>query len=220
LAARKKQTPALFPDLDAPDPPGAFEARLRADGAGRVAGVDEAGRGPLAGPVVAAAVILDETEVYPGVGDSKQMDPASREKAFWLILRRARAVGLGLVGQAEIDRINILQASLKAMVLAVSRLNPAPDFLLIDGNMPIPADVPQRAVKQGDRLVLSIGAASVVAKVVRDRIMAAYGCRYPQYGFDSHKGYGTKAHIEALDRYGPCPLHRMSFRPLRSASGP
>ncbi|MDY6850983.1 MAG: ribonuclease HII [Thermodesulfobacteriota bacterium] len=192
-----------------------MENGLRGPGHSLIAGVDEAGRGPLAGPVVAAAVILDEKLEYPGVGDSKKISPAGREKAFRLIQDRARAVGLGLVGQREIDRINILQASLKAMAQAVSRLDPGPDYIIVDGPMTLPLSLPQKAVPHGDSLSLSIGAASIVAKVIRDRMMAAFDRRYPKYGFASHKGYATRAHLEALARHGPCPLHRMSFKRVR-----
>lgn len=217
MAARRKKKLSLFPDLEPANHFGGWDLEngLRGPGHSLIAGVDEAGRGPLAGPVVAAAVILDEKLEYPGVGDSKKISPAGREKAFRLIQDRARAVGLGLVGQREIDRINILQASLKAMAQAVSRLDPGPDYIIVDGPMTLPLSLPQKAVPHGDSLSLSIGAASIVAKVIRDRMMAAFDRRYPKYGFASHKGYATRAHLEALARHGPCPLHRMSFKRVR-----
>lgn len=205
---------SLFPELDSPAGPLALESALLTDGYQAVAGVDEAGRGPLAGPVVAAAVILDRHQDYPGVGDSKKIPHAERERLFWLIQRRARGIGLGLVGPEEIDRTNILRASLQAMAQAVQALTPSPDYLLIDGPHPAPCHFPQKPVPHGDRLSLSIGAASIVAKVVRDRIMAAYDRQYPEYGFGGHKGYPTPIHLEALARFGVSPIHRRSYRPV------
>jgi len=193
-----------------------FEDRLRRQGFQFVAGVDEAGRGPLAGPVVAAAVVLNEECEYPGVGDSKKIGAAGRKKAFRLILRQARAVGVGLVGAEEIDRINILQAALKAMFQAWLKLDPRPDFVLVDGSITPPLGSPCLAVPQGDSLCLSIGAASIVAKVVRDRLMTAYDRLFPDYGFAAHKGYATRTHLEALTRHGPCPLHRLTFKGVRA----
>ncbi len=194
------------------------EDRLKEQGFSLIAGVDEAGRGPLAGPVVAGAVILDDRFEYPGVGDSKAMTENQREQAFWLILKQARSVSYGLVDQFEIDRINILRATLKAMMQAVSSLKPAPDFLLVDGNVRLPLDIPQRALPHGDRLSLSVGAASVVAKVIRDRVMLGYDRLYPEYGFASHKGYATRGHLSALAKYGPCRLHRFTFARVREKS--
>ena len=216
--ARKKKDAVLFDELEGGPDPLALERRMRGCGYSAVAGVDEAGRGPLAGPVVAAAVILDECRDYPGVNDSKQLTADERERAFNLICCRARAVGMSLIGEAEIDRINILQASLKAMAQAVAGLSAPVDFVLIDGPFGIPFDAPQLAVKKGDRLSLSIGAASIVAKVIRDRIMTAYDRFFPQYGFALHKGYATKAHLEALADLGPCRIHRMTFRGVRSGN--
>jgi len=192
------------------------EERIKEQGFRLIAGVDEAGRGPLAGPVVAAAVILDERREYPGVGDSKKMTKNQREKAYELILKRAKAVTYGLVDQAEIDRINILWAAIKAMTKAVTDLIPAPDFILVDGTVPLPLDVPQRALPHGDSLSLSVGAASVVANVVRDRLMVSYDRVYPEYGFASHKGYATRGHLEALSKYGPCHIHRLTFAHVRA----
>ena len=140
------------------------------------------------------------------------MSPAQREKAFKIILRRAVAVGLGVVGQQDIDRTNILRAALGAMVQALSGLEPRPEHALVDGTISLPLDWPQTTMAGGDGKSVSIGAASIVAKVVRDRLMAAYDRVYPAYGFASHKGYGTRRHMEALKAHGPCPLHRLSFR--------
>jgi ribonuclease HII len=177
-----------------------------------LAGVDEVGRGPLAGPVVAAAVIFPPRVVVPGVTDSKKLTPLRREALFPLIRKAARSIGLGYVSPGEIDRINILQASLRAMQEAAERLSPVPDLLLVDGNRPLPVSIPQTCLVKGDTLSLTIGAASIVAKVIRDKIMESCHERYPRYNFRSNKGYGTGEHLEALRRYGPCPLHRRSFR--------
>lgn len=209
---------SLFEDLD-PEQGLTPEGGLFEQGYSRIAGVDEAGRGPLAGPVVAAAVILDDTCEYPGVTDSKKMTPAQREQAFWLILKKAAAVALGMVGQEEIDRINILRASVKAMAQAVSDLTPVPDFVLVDGTVELPVDLPQKTLVHGDFLSLSIGAASIVAKVTRDRLMKGYDRIYPKYGFASHKGYATKGHLEALTRHGPCSIHRFTFARVRPEDG-
>ncbi len=180
-----------------------------------VAGIDEAGRGPLAGPVVAAAVILPPEADLEGVRDSKELTPSRREHLNDVILSRACAVGIGLVDCSEIDRINILEATFLAMREAVGGLRVPPDFLLIDGPYSLPIPIPQQGIPKGDRLSLSIGAASIVAKVHRDRLMREYHFLYPVYGFDRHKGYGSKFHMEALRRYGPCPIHRLTFRGVR-----
>jgi ribonuclease HII len=218
---------SLFPETDSLDLSIEPEERLREEGFKLIAGVDEAGRGPLAGPVTAAAVILSPGTELPGVGDSKKMTPAAREKAFWLIMKRAEAVSLGLVYPSEIDRINILQATLKAMAKSVAGLKPVPDFILVDGISAIPfaahsnqalADIPQSTLKRGDSLSLSVGAASVLAKVFRDRMMKVYDRQYPQYGFAAHKGYGTSVHLKALRDFGPSKIHRFSFKPIRSGS--
>lgn len=191
-----------------------FEAQARTLGYRFVAGVDEAGRGPLAGPVVAAAVILPEHFDLPGLTDSKKLSAAHRERLFRLIRTQA-AVGLGIVPAPDIDVVNILQATLRAMVLAVSRLRLTADFLLVDGITPVPFPLPQKTLKQGDARSLSIAAASVMAKVVRDRMMVAYDRCYPGYGFAEHKGYGSARHLEAIARLGPSPLHRRTFRGVR-----
>lgn len=191
-----------------------FECRAKAMGYRLVAGVDEAGRGPLAGPVVAAAVILPECFDLPGLNDSKQVPPALRGRLFAAIRRQA-AVGVGIVHAAEIDELNILQATLKAMCLAVGRLRRPADYLLIDGITPVPLSVPQQTIKKGDSRSCSIAAASIVAKVVRDRMMIAYDRQYPGYGFAGHKGYGSASHLQAIARLGPSPLHRRTFRGVR-----
>jgi ribonuclease HII len=187
-----------------------FQARLA--GYSLIAGVDEAGRGPLAGPVVAAAVILPEDIALDGVRDSKKMSERAREGAFPLIERGAIGSSLAVVSPQEIDRINILQATLKAMKQAVLALDPQPDYLLVDGIYPVDLPIHQRCIKKGDDLSLSISAASVLAKVYRDRIMYSFHELYPRYGFSSNKGYGTYKHIEAITRYGPCCIHRLTFR--------
>ncbi len=177
-----------------------------------VAGLDEAGRGPLAGPVVAAAVILPRRVELPGVRDSKKMSAGARERAFELILGRALALSIAVVPEAYIDQFNILRASLEAMKRAAQALVPQPTFLLVDGIHAVPLALPQKCLKKGDQRSLSISAASVMAKVYRDRIMKCCHLQYPQYGFDQHKGYGTRKHLEALDRFGPCPFHRVTFK--------
>lgn len=198
-----------------PESPLHFEEHARRAGYRAVAGVDEAGRGPLAGPVVAAAVLLPETFDLPGLTDSKQLTERQRERLFPLIRSQALAVGVGITSAAEIDRINILQATLAAMALAVQRLRQPADFLLVDGISLVPLPLPQRTLKQGDSRSLSIAAASVVAKVVRDRMMAGYERRHPGYGLAAHKGYGCASHLEAIARLGPSPQHRLTFRGVR-----
>lgn len=189
-----------------------YEFEARRAGYFLVAGVDEAGRGPLAGPVVAAAVILPEDIVLDGVKDSKKMSERARKEAFALIQKGAVDVSLGVVSQREIDRVNILQATRKAMKRAVLGLDPQPDYLLIDGLHPVELPIHQRCITKGDELSLSIAAASVLAKVYRDTIMYSYDKLYPQYGFSSHKGYGTRNHREAIAKHGPCRIHRLTFR--------
>lgn len=192
-------------------------------GARRPAGVDEAGRGPLAGPVVAACVALPIEEpgleaALRGLTDSKLLTPRRRE--YWLQRLRGwpgASISIGWATAAEIDRLNILQATLLAMRRAALRLRPPPDFLLVDGPTAPDMPAPTTAIVGGDRLSVSIAAASIVAKVVRDRHMAAMDRRHPGYGFARHKGYGTRQHLEALRRLGPCPAHRRSFRPVADA---
>jgi ribonuclease HII len=177
-----------------------------------IAGVDEAGRGPLAGPVVAAGVILPDQCELDGIKDSKQLKEKERECLFSLICHRAISIGVGVISSQYIDRYNILKATLEAMKRAVLSMTPAPEILLVDGINRIPLNIPQRCIKQGDRKIQSISAASIVAKVYRDRIMRALHRDYPVYGFIRNKGYGTKEHLSALKRYGPCPIHRFTFR--------
>lgn len=196
----------------------AFEEEIQAQGFRVIAGLDEAGRGPLAGPVVAAAVVLTPTKKMAGIDDSKKLSPEQREKIFSLILQQAAAVGIGVVDAREIDRLNILRASLKAMEQAVQNLPLSPDFLLIDGIHSLTLPLAQRAIPKGDQRCQSIAAASIVAKVTRDRLMLAYHDEYPQYNFARHKGYGTREHLQAIRQYGCCPLHRQSFKPIYQLS--
>ncbi|MDR3555365.1 MAG: ribonuclease HII [Syntrophobacteraceae bacterium] len=177
-----------------------------------ICGIDEAGRGPLAGPVVAAAVILPNSLCITGIDDSKKLTPAQREDLFEKIRACALAIGTGVVDNAEIDRINILQATFRAMTEAVSQLSVPPDFLLIDGPYKLPLSIGQKGIPHGDALSISIAAASIIAKVHRDRLMCRLHQEFPQYGFDSHKGYGTARHYEALRKFGPCSLHRVTFK--------
>jgi ribonuclease HII len=181
-----------------------------------IAGVDEAGRGPLAGPVVAAAVILDPDRPIDGLDDSKKLTPKKRETLFEHIRERAAAFCIVEVEPEEIDRINILQATMAAMARAVDGLATRPNHVRVDGNrLPDLGDLSAEALIGGDGLCPAIGAASILAKVHRDRLMLAYHEQWPDYGFDRHKGYPTPAHLAALDRLGPCPIHRMSFRPVQ-----
>lgn len=192
-----------------------FEKQLRLQGVTLIAGIDEAGRGPLAGPVVAAAVILPEHFDLPGLTDSKKLSAKKREQLFGPIRQQALAVGVGFVHAHEVDEINILQATLRSMCQAVSRLKIEPQHLLIDGITPVPLAYHQQTIKQGDSRSLSIAAASVIAKVVRDRMMVVYDRHYPQYGFAGHKGYGSAKHRALIAEHGPCPLHRKSFAGVR-----
>jgi len=203
----------LFPDNDIS--PRHFEERAASLGYRAVAGVDEAGRGPLAGPVVAAAVILPECYELEGLNDSKQVPPRQRDRLFRLIRSQAVAIGVGIVSAEEIDRLNILQATLSGMQLAIRRLKVAADYLLIDGITPVPLTLPQQTIRKGDSRSPSIAAASIVAKVVRDRMMAGYDRLYPGYGFARHKGYGSAEHRAAIARFGPSPLHRLTFGGVR-----
>ena len=193
----------------------AHEEWARQRGCRAVAGVDEAGRGPLAGPVVAAAVLFPCGLRLPGLKESKQLSPARREHFFRLIRCQAVAVGVGLIFPAEIDRINILQASLQAMAKAVATMKQAPDFLLVDGTFPVPLPLPQMPLTKGDCRCHAIAAASIIAKVIRDRIMVAYDRRYPGYGFAAHKGYPSAAHRAAIASLGISPIHRRTFRGVR-----
>lgn len=188
-----------------------FEFRARAKGYSNIAGIDEAGRGPLAGPVVSAAVIWPEDSVAAGVNDSKQLSAKKRERLFDYIYEKAVSIGIGIVDPIEIDRINILQASLLSMRIAVENLQPKPDYLLIDGIHRINTDVAQEVIKGGDGRCLSVAAASIVAKVTRDRLMVRYDEDFPEFKFSQHKGYGTKVHCDAIRTFGRCRIHRKSF---------
>jgi ribonuclease HII len=193
----------------------AFEKSLTADGYSTIAGVDEAGRGPLAGPVVSAAVVLNRDFDDEGVTDSKKLTGPRREALFLRIYRQARAVGIGIVDPVEIDRINILQAARLSMAMAVAHLQPKPDYILIDGNATIHSPIAQQSIVKGDSRSISIAAASIIAKVSRDHLMRRYHEDFPQFGFDRHKGYPTKAHKAAIAAYGPCWIHRRTFRGVR-----
>lgn len=176
-----------------------------------ICGVDEAGRGPLAGPVCAAAVILPKGLVIPGLNDSKKLSDKRRRELFPIIQQEAVSFGVAFASQEEIDEINILQATFLAMRRAMEQLNPQPEFALIDGNRETDFGVPCKTVIKGDSLSANIAAASVLAKVTRDNWMMEAAEKYPGYGFEIHKGYGTKAHYAALEKLGPCPIHRRSF---------
>ena len=200
------------------DPDDAFECEAWTRGFRRVAGVDEAGRGPLAGPVVAAAVVLPRRCRLEGLRDSKLLSERQREHLYTRLLTAAVDIGVGVVDAGVIDELNILEATRLAMAQAVRHLAPCPDYLLLDAVVLPGIAVEQRAVIKGDRLCRSIAAASIVAKVLRDRLMSRAHARYPQYGFLAHKGYGTAEHLRQLQRYGPCDLHRRSFAPVREAA--
>ena len=193
----------------------AYEKNALKKGFSTIAGIDEAGRGPLAGPVVSAAVILPVDFSVPGVTDSKKLSPKKRRQLYDVIYAHAVSIGIGIVDPVEIDRINILQASLLAMAMAVKNLDPRPDYLLIDGIFSISTDLPQQPIAKGDALSISIAAASIIAKVTRDRLMQKYHHYYPQFEFPKHKGYPTRAHREAIRKFGCCPIHRKSFKGVK-----
>jgi len=191
------------------------ERRLRALGISTIAGVDEAGRGALAGPVVAAAVILPEKFRRPKLNDSKQLAPDLRQEIYHdLVGNMSIAWAVGIIDSTEIDRINILRATHEAMRAAIAALNALPEHVLIDGLPVFPFPLPQTAIIDGDCLSLSIAAASVIAKVTRDRIMRDFCEKFPEYCFSQHKGYGTELHLTKLHEHGPCPIHRRSFEPV------
>jgi ribonuclease HII len=230
-AAPRYHRPMRSRGTDGPDPlPGlgrprgrlAFERACYERGFRLVAGVDEAGRGPLAGPVVAAAVVLPTGVRLPGVTDSKRLDPETRARLLERIEARALALGVGVVGPEEIDRVNILRASLRAMAAAIAALACprtgaplAPEFVLVDGVVEVPGLDRQWAIPQADARSLTVGAASIVAKVTRDRLMAALDREHPDYGFARHKGYPTPEHLEAIRRHGVSPVHRRTFHGVR-----
>ena len=216
----------LSEELLPPILPGTIEERFYSQGYKRIAGLDEVGRGPLAGPVVAAAVVFPRGFLHSDIKDSKLLTRGQREKLVPCIKQNALGWGIGIVEVEEIDRINILNASLRAMVKALAGLRPFPDCLLVDGDQIIPGEFLgekisiacrplQRTVVKGDQTCLSIAAASILAKVVRDDVMIELDTKYPQYGFAQHKGYTGVEHLEALRRHGPCTAHRRSFKPVR-----
>lgn len=188
-----------------------IERGLIAQGVAPICGVDEAGRGPLAGPVCAAAVILPPELEIPGLNDSKKLTDKKRRALYDIIVEEAVSYGIAMASEQEIDEINILQATFNAMERAMDQLTVRPALALIDGNRERPFPVPVQTVVHGDGLSANIAAASILAKVTRDRYMEEMAGRYPQYGFEIHKGYGTKAHYAALTEYGPCPIHRRTF---------
>lgn len=210
---------SFAPPSDSFDPADTFhlERCLYRRGYSGVAGIDEAGRGPLAGPVVAACVVLPSDGEYSLFKDSKLLTPRRREALFDILQKNGALIGVGIAGPREIEQINILQASLLAMKRAMDECTACnnghpPDYLLVDGSFPVPASVAQRTLVKGESKSASIAAASIIAKVTRDRIMAENHRQYPQYGFLQHQGYPTKGHRQAISRYGPCPLHRRTFR--------
>ncbi|MGB3160233.1 MAG: ribonuclease HII [Carnobacterium sp.] len=192
------------------------EETIWANGLSFIAGIDEVGRGPLAGPVVAAAVILPKDFQILGINDSKQLSSEKREAFYLDIEKHALGIGIGIKNQDVIDDVNIYQATKLAMLEAIQNLPLAPDYLLIDA-MTLPTTIPQDSLIKGDSKSLSIAAASIIAKVTRDRIMNEYDLLYPGYGFSKNSGYGTKIHLEGLEKIGVCPIHRHSFAPVRNA---
>ncbi|MFD3445482.1 ribonuclease HII [Microbacteriaceae bacterium 4G12] len=194
-----------------------YEADLRLQGMELIAGVDEVGRGPLAGPVVAAAVILPSDFYLAGLNDSKKLSEAKREQFYSVIQEQALAIGVGIVSVSDIDELNIYQATKRAMTAAIVDLQVAPEHLLIDA-MELPLSIPQTSLIKGDARSISIAAASVIAKVTRDHMMKDLGEKHPQYGFEKHMGYGTKEHIAAIQTYGILPEHRKTFEPIKSYS--
>ncbi len=191
-----------------------FERKYRSEGFQNIAGIDEAGRGPLAGPVVAGAVILPENFYLPGLNDSKKLSESKRDEYFEVIKAEALAVGVGIISAREIDEINIHQASKKAMLTAVNQLGVTPDYLLIDA-VKLDTPYPYEALIKGDSRSISIAAASIIAKVTRDRLMKELSLDYPQYGFGANMGYGTAEHLNALRKYGVTEHHRKTFAPVR-----
>ncbi|MFO7818892.1 MAG: ribonuclease HII [Halanaerobacter sp.] len=195
-----------------------YEKKKLDQGYDLICGIDEAGRGPLAGPVVAGAVILGTDTYIPGIDDSKKLSAQKREELFDIIHQKAKAVGVGIIRQPRIDKVNILQATYEAMTVAVSNLDSAPDYLLVDSERIPQLDIPQAGIEKGDSQSVSIAAASIIAKVTRDRILIDYDQEYPEYGFAQHKGYGTQAHRQALEEFGPCEIHRRSYKIVQKYS--
>ena len=193
----------------------AYEKKAAEKGFSKIAGIDEAGRGPLAGPVVSAAVLLPQAFPASEINDSKKLSPKKRESLYRHIYDHAESIGIGIVDPIEIDRLNILQAALLSMAIAVENLCPQPDCLLIDGTFPIASGLEQELIPKGDQRSISIAAASIIAKVTRDRLMERYHQDYPEFGFSQHKGYPTKAHKAAIRTFGCSPIHRRSFKGVR-----
>ena len=194
---------------------GVYEKSLWQKDIKLVAGIDESGRGPLAGPVVAAVAIFPPFKKIEGIRDSKQLSPSRREQLFEFIIREALDWGVGIVSERIIEEINILQATRLAMIKAIQDMKTSPEFLLIDGPISLDVDISQKPIIKGDEKSFSIGAASIIAKVLRDRLMRKYHRLFPEYGFDKHKGYGTRKHLDALQTYGPCPIHRRTYEPVQ-----
>lgn len=194
-----------------------LEMEARREGYRWIAGVDEAGRGPLAGPVVAAACVIPEGLFFPGVNDSKQLSPEQRTSLYEQIIHHPDVShGIGIISHTEIDRVNIYQATILAMLAALTCLKQVPEMILVDGlRLPHPT-LPCKKIIKGDTKSQSIAAASIIAKETRDRLMREYHLKWPEYGFEKHKGYGTLKHREAIHTHGPCPIHRLSFEPLKS----
>ena len=198
----------------------AYEREAQQEGFSLIAGVDEAGRGPLAGPVVVAAVILPLSLYLPKLNDSKKLSPALRDTLYEVICEKAVALHCSIVDVAIIDRVNIYQATVNGMYEAILALDPNPQKVLIDAVSLTKLPMPSLSIIQGDAKSASIAAASIIAKVTRDRLMTQYDAQYPGYGFAQHKGYGTAQHLEALRKYGPCPIHRRSFEPVQAVLKP
>lgn len=192
-----------------------YEKKARKEGYELIAGIDEVGRGPIAGPVVAAAVILPKDFFVEGINDSKKMSSKQRNDLYETINKEAISIGIGVVSAEEIDELNIYVATKKSMLLALQNMDIQPDFLLIDA-VPLHTLYPEQSLVRGDSLSISIAAASIVAKVYRDQMMEEYHKTYPEYGFATNKGYGTKSHLEAIHTYGPCAIHRRTFEPIKS----
>ncbi|KAA0547955.1 ribonuclease HII [Bacillus sp. BGMRC 2118] len=191
-----------------------YENELYEKGYSRLAGIDEVGRGPLAGPVVAAAVVLPKDFNILGINDSKQLSEGKRDELFELIHQAAISIGIGIIPSQQIDEVNIYQATKLAMRKAIGQLSVSPDFLLIDA-MKLDIDIPQLSLVKGDEKSISIAASSIIAKVIRDRYMKRLGQEYPRFGFENHMGYGTKQHLDAITTYGVTPEHRLSFSPIK-----
>ena len=197
-----------------------FENRAIRNGYSRIAGTDEAGRGALEGPVVAACIMLDPSNIPSGIDDSKKLSAAKREELYGKLEKSALSIGIGTIPPSIIDEVNIYGATKLAMKSALASMDIRPDFLLIDSVKLLDITISSLPIVKGDQKSVSIAAASIIAKVYRDRIMNGYSAEYPAFGFSSHKGYGTRMHRDALERYGPTPIHRMTFNPVKSMRGP